>query len=95
MKTRNEDLIREKFNNQQKQLDEHEKKIEELEKIYTIMAKMDLRITSIENSVSGINSKMEAKDKEKGMKWDKLIDYLFYFILAALLGYVIHQLGIK
>lgn len=59
------------------------------------MAKMDLRITSIENSVGSINSKMESKEKEKGMKWDKLIDYLFYFILAALLGYVIHQLGIK
>ena len=91
----NEDLIKEKFNNQQKQLDEHEKKIEALEKIYTIMAKMDLRINSIENNVNGINQKLEVKEQAKGMKWDKLIDYLFYFVLATLLGYVIHQLGLK
>ena len=32
---------------------------------------------------------------EKGKKWDKLIDYLFYFIIAALLGYIIHRMGIK
>jgi hypothetical protein len=59
------------------------------------MAKMDLRINSIENNINGINEKLEVREQAKGMKWDKLIDYLFYFLLATLLGYVIHQLGIK
>jgi len=59
------------------------------------MAKMDIRINSIENNVNGINEKLEVREQAKGMKWDKLIDYLFYFLLATLLGYVIHQLGIK
>ena len=74
-----------------KRLDTHERKISELEKTYSIMEKMDFRMGKVENAVERIDIKLENVDKSKGMKWDKLIDYLFYAILA----YALIKLGLK
>ncbi len=72
-------------------LDEHDKKIEELEKTYSIMEKMDYRMGKVEQSVERIDTKLDNARDTKGMKWDKLIDYLFYAILA----YALFKLGLK
>lgn len=78
-----------------KRLDDHERRIDALEKTYSIMEKMDYRMENVEGSVKEINKKLDDKIQEKGKKWDKLIDYLFYFVLALLLGYISIQLGLK
>lgn len=78
-----------------RRIDEQEKRIDSLEKTYSIMEKMDYRMGNVESSVEKINKKLDDKIQEKGKKWDKLIDYLFYFVLAAMLGYIAVQLGLK
>ena len=77
------------------QLKNHEERITELEKTYSIMEKMDLRMENVEKSIEKIDDKLTAKTEEKGKKWDKLIDYLFYSVLALLLGYIAYSLGLK
>ena len=67
-----------------KRLDEHDKRLDELEKTYSIMEKMDYRM-----------GKVDEQQGEKGKKWDKLIDYIFYTILGLLLGYIAIRLRIK
>lgn len=74
-----------------KRLDEHDEKIEQLEKTYSIMEKMDYRMGKVENAVERIDNKISNNEKTKGMKWDKLIDYLFYAILA----FALIKLGLK
>lgn len=86
-----EKLIDEKFKNQEKTINDHESRIKSLEKTYSIMQKMELRVGYIEESVDTINQKLDSQSKEKGMKWDKLIDYLFYAVLA----YCLYKLGLK
>lgn len=83
-----DDLIKEKFDN-------HEERITNLEKNTKILETMNYRIGQMEESVKSINKKLDGKIDEKGKKWDKLIDYLFYFILATLLSYICYSLGIK
>lgn len=90
-----EKLCKERYFHHQERLDDHEKRIDALEKTYRIMEKMDFRIESMESSVKEIKEKIDNSMKEKGKKWDKLIDYLFYAILAALLGYIAVQFGLK
>ncbi len=90
-----DDLIAEKFNQHSDELKEHDRRISDLEKTYSIMQKMDLRVSNIEKSVGTINAKLDKQSEEKGMKWDKLIDYLFYFLIALLLGLLVHKLGLK
>ena len=74
-----------------KRIDEHDERIENLEKTYSIMEKMDYRMSNVENNVSEIRKDIQKGKEQKGMKWDKLIDYLFYAILA----YVLFKLGLK
>lgn len=63
------------------------------------MEKMDYRMGKVETAVDKIDKKLDTKVHEdsqaKGRKWDKLIDYIFYFILALMLGYISHQLGLN
>jgi len=80
-------------------IDEHDERLDSLEKTYSIMEKMDYRMGKVEQSVDKIDQKLDAKinetDKEKSKKWDKLIDYIFYAILGCLLGYIAVKLGLK
>ena len=80
-------------------LDEQAIKITNLEKIYSIMAKMDYRMGKVESAVEKIDQKLDCKvsddDKEKSKKWDKLIDYIFYSVLAIILGLIYTKLGLK
>lgn len=74
-----------------KRIDEHDERLEKLEKNTAILEKMDYRMGRVENAVERIDSKLENNQKTKSMKWDKFIDYLFYAILA----YALFKLGLK
>lgn len=83
-----EDLIKEKFDN-------HEERISSLEHSTRVLETMDYRLGQMETTIKSINTKLDTQKDEKGKKWDKLIDYIFYFIIAAILSYVAYKLGIK
>lgn len=91
-----EDLIKfeERSKSNSKRLDEHDARLDKLEKTYSIMEKMDYRMGKVETSVDKINSKLDSNTQEKGKKWDKLIDYLFYAFIAIMLGSLYFKLGI-
>lgn len=85
-----------------KRLDEHDSEIEELKKTYAIMEKMNYRMENVEKSVISINDKLDKHeeeinktDKEKSKKWDKLIDYIFYSVIAVILVLVYTKLGLN
>ena len=82
-----------------KRLDEHEREIAELKETNAILKNMDYRMEQVESAVSKIDKKLDDKITgdigSKGKKWDKLIDYLFYAILGALLSYIAYKLGLK
>lgn len=87
---------REKSNT--KKLDDHDSRLDNLEKTYSIMEKMDYRMGQVETAVDKIDKKLDAKvnenDKEKGKKWDKLVDYIFYTILGAIMLLVLSKVGL-
>lgn len=87
-----EDLIREK-------LESHEKRIETLENSTSDFKMVVYRLDILEKSVSTMNAKLDLALKnnaeEKGKKWDKLIDYIFYAVLGILLAYIAYKLGFK
>jgi len=83
-----DDLIKAKFDN-------HENRISNLEKNTKILETMDYKIGLMEKNIDSINKKLDNTQNEKGKKWDKLIDYIFYAILGILLGYIAYKLGLK
>ena len=85
-----------------KRLDEQASEIDELKKTYSALEKMDYRMGNVEKSVTSINNKLDKHEeeiskteKEKGKKWDKLIDYIFYSVIAVILLLVYTKLGLK
>lgn len=94
--------LEENIKSNQHRIDKAEEKIEKLEDTYKIMEKMDFRMGNVEKSIEGINNKLDKQelkieeevykeDKQKSIKWDKLIDYIFYAVLA----YALIKLGLK
>ena len=49
----------------------------------------------LEETVKEIGNKLDAQADSKGKKWDKLVDYLFYFFIATVLSYLAIKMGIK
>ena len=84
---------REKSNT--KRIDEHEVQLEKLQNTYSMLEQMNYRMGKVESSVEKINTKIDENTQEKGKKWDKFVDYIFYAILAAMLGYIAYKLGLK
>lgn len=83
--------LEERAKSNTKRLDEHDTRLDSLEKTYSIMEKMDYRMGNVENTVTAIKNDIQKGKEQKGMKWDKLIDYLFYAILA----FALFKLGLK
>ena len=89
-----------------KRLAEAESRIDDLEKTYAIMEKMDYRMGRVEDSVDKISQKLDSNYKElmstknqntneKSKKWDKFIDYLFYAIVGAVIVLALTKIGLK
>ena len=87
-----------------KRIDDAEARIDELEKTYAIMQKMDYRIGRMEDSVENINKKLDSNfqeiikaktqnTNEKSKKWDKFLDYIFYAIVGAIIALVLAKFG--
>ena len=94
--------VEERSKSNTKRLDEHDNEIEQLKKTYSALEKMDYRMGNVEKSVTSINNKLvkheeeiSKTEKEKGKKWDKLIDYIFYSVIAVILLLVYTKLGLK
>lgn len=83
--------LEERAKSNTRRLDEHDTRLDSLEKTYSIMEKMDYRMGNVENTVTAIKNDIQKGKEQKGMKWDKLIDYLFYAILA----FALFKLGLK
>lgn len=67
------------------------KRIDAIEKSTAILQKMDYRMSNVEENIEKINTKLDETSEKKVMRWDKLIDYLFY----AIIGYALFKLGLK
>ena len=80
-----DDLIEEKFKVHEDKIVNHEDRITNLEK------KMETTLKNVQTDISDMKDKMNKSTEDKAFKWDKLIDYLFYAILA----YCLYKLGIK
>lgn len=82
-----------------KHIDIHDKQIKELQETNAILKNMDYRMGKVEESVEKIDKKIDDKVEgdlgDKGKKYDKFIDYIFYTILGLLLGYIAIKLGLK
>lgn len=89
------ELIEEKFKNHDEKIKDHEKRIDKLEDTYATLTNISYRMNNMEKSIENIDKVLLSYAKDKGKKWDKLIDYIFYAVLGILLTYIAIKLGLK
>ncbi len=89
------ELIDEKFKNCEEKIKDHEKRIDKLEDTYATLANISFRMAKVEQSIESIDKTLLNQLNEKGNKWSKFVDYIFYAILGVLLGYIAIKLGLK
>lgn len=91
--------LEERSKSNTKRIDEHDERIEKLEDTYSTLQKMDYRIGKLETTIEKMDNKLDSKinqdSENKGKKWDKLLDYLFYSVIAILLALLYSKLGLK
>lgn len=91
--------LEERAKSNTRRITEHDERIDSLEKTYSMLEKMDYRMGNVEATVEKMDKKLDTKVEEdmknKGQKWDKLVDYIFYSILGVLLGFIAYKLGLN
>lgn len=83
-----DDLIKARFDN-------HEERLEQLEKNTKILETMNYRIGQMEESVKSINSKLDRKDETQKKDIKGWISFFIQAILTILLGYIAIKMGLK
>lgn len=83
-----DDLIKEKFDN-------HEQRINQLEKNTKILETMNYRMGNLETSVKSINEKLDEQESAKEKDVKSWITFILQGVLTILLGYVAIKLGLK
>lgn len=83
-----DDLIKEKFDN-------HEQRLNQLEKNTKILETMNYRMGNLETSVKSINQKLDEQENAKEKDIKSWITFILQGILTILLGYVAIKLGLK
>ncbi len=80
-----------KLINLENNIEKNKQKIENLKKRLKKIEDSISKIKIIENKLLKLEEIIENMQYDKGKKWDKLIDYLFYAVVA----YCLYKLGIN
>ena len=75
-------------------LDKLEESTETLNRLATSMEVMAHRQEQVADTVDKLDSKVTALENKPAKRWDALVDKTIWAVTAALLGYVLGQLGL-
>lgn len=77
-----------------KRLDEVEKRQADLEVLMTTVTVLATREENVENDVKEIKRDVKDMAGKSGKRWDELVDKIIWAIAAALIGFIIAQIGL-
>ena len=78
----------------QRRIEGIEKRQDDIEKLAISVEKLALRESNVESNVEKINAKIDVLTNKSGQKWDGLIDKIVTVLVAALVGFILAQIGL-
>ena len=75
-------------------LDDLEKRQDNLDKLVSTVEVLAVREKNVEDSVEEIKTDVKTLTSKSGQRWDSLVDKIVWAIAAALIGFVLAQLGL-
>ena len=67
---------------------------EVLQQLVTSVAVMAEQMKHMNASVSTLNEKVDAIEEKPGKRWDSLVDKIVWAVCAALIGFILAQIGL-
>lgn len=86
--------VEERSKSNSHRLDNVEKKQNELQELTTSVRVLAEREENVENDVKEIKSDVKTLTEKPGKKWDSLIEKVVFTIVAALIGFLLGQIGL-
>lgn len=86
--------VEERAKSNSHRLDKLEESTEAINRLATSMEVMAERQEQVADTVGKLDSKVTALEEKPAKKWDGLVDKIVWAIAAALIGFVLAQLGL-
>ena len=86
--------VEERAKSNSHRLDKLEESTEAINRLATSMEVMAERQEQVADTVGKLDSKVTALEEKPAKRWDSLIDKIVWAIAAALIGFVLAQVGL-
>ena len=86
--------VEERSKSNTRRVDELEKRQDNLDKLVSTVEVLAVREKSVEDSVEEIKADVKTLTSKPGQRWDNLVDKIVWAIAAALIGFVLAQVGL-
>lgn len=86
--------VEERSKSNTRRVDELEKRQDNLDKLVSTVEVLAVREKSVEDSVEEIKADVKTLTNKPGQRWDSLVDKIVWAIAAALIGFVLAQVGL-
>lgn len=86
--------VEERSKSNQYRLDEVEKRQDNLEELTSTVKVLAVKEESIENTVGEIKDDVKALTSKPAQRWDGLVDKVILTVAAAVVGFVLAQIGL-
>lgn len=86
--------VEERSKSNSHRLDKLEESTEAINRLATSMEVMAERQEQVVETVGKLDSKVTALEEKPAKKWDSLVDKIVWAIAAALIGFVLAQVGL-
>lgn len=86
--------VEERAKSNSHRLDKLEESTEAINRLATSMEVMAERQEQVADTVGKLDSKVTALEEKPGKRWDGLVDKIVWAVAAALIGFVLAQVGL-
>ncbi len=78
-----------------KRLDDIEKRQDNLDTLVATVAVLAEKESNVENDVKEIKNDVKSIKEKPGKRWDSLVSQIISLLIAALVGFILAQIGLK
>lgn len=86
-------VVEDRSKSNAKRLDDLEKRQDNLDELVTTVKVLAVREESVENDVKEIKSDVKSLTDKPAKRWDGLVDKIILTIAAAIIGFILAQIG--
>ena len=86
--------VEDRSKSNQHRLEDLEKRQDNLDKLVSTVEVLAVREKNVEDSVEEIKADVKTLTNKSGERWDSLVEKIIWTVVAAIVGFVLAQIGL-